>query len=89
MRQRVGALRLGISERQMNRLVKSYHTHAEQGLVSKYRGKIPSNKIPSDIREKALKLIYEKYYDFGLTLAHEYLTEEHELKSNVRKKKYG
>lgn len=83
LRQRVGALCLGISERQMTRLIKSYRTHAEQGLVNKHRGKIPNNKIPADIREKALKLIYEKYYDFGPTLAHEYLTEQHSFSFSV------
>ena len=77
--QSVGASHLGLSERQMRRLIKSYRTYAEQGLVSKHKGKVPSNKITTDITERALKLIHEKYYDFGPTLAQEYLTEQHDF----------
>jgi len=77
--QSVGASCLGLSERQIRRLIKNYRTHAEDGLVSKHKGKTPGNKTPPSIKEKALKLIYEKYYDFGPTLAHEYLTEQHDF----------
>jgi len=67
--QSVGASYLCLSERQMRRLIRSYRIYGKQGLESKHIGKIPSNKILSDTKEKALKLIHEKYYDFGPTLA--------------------
>ena len=81
--QSVGASHLCLSERQMRRLIRSYRIHGEQGLESKHIGKIPGNKILSDTKEKALMLIYEKYYDFGPTLAHEYLTEQHDFRFSV------
>ena len=81
--QSVGASYLCLSERQMRRLIRSYRIYGKQGLESKHIGKIPSNKILSDTKEKALKLIHEKYYDFGPTLAHEYLTEQHSFSFSV------
>lgn len=77
LRQSVGALQLGITERHLRRLVSGYRSHGAIALVSKHRGRIPNNKIPNDIQERALKIIYERYYDFSPTLVHEYLTEQH------------
>ena len=72
-----GSKKLSISDRHLRRLVSSFRLHGVDGLISKHRGKPPNNKISDAVRTQALKLIHEKYSDFGPTLAHEYLTEQH------------
>ena len=78
-----GSKNLNISDRHLRRLVSSFRLHGVDGLISKHRGKPPNNKISDAVRTQALKLIHEKYSDFGPTLAHEYLTEQHGLTFSV------
>jgi hypothetical protein len=51
--------------------------------VSKRRGKSSNHSLGTAVREDALKLIRRHYHDFGPTLAHEKLTEEHGLRLSV------
>ena len=78
-----GSKNLNISDRHLRRLVSSFRLHGVDGLISKHRGKPPNNKISDAVRTQALSLIHEKYSDFGPTLAHEYLTEQHGFKLSV------
>ena len=39
-----------------------------------------NNRLDVSVKQRGVDLIYEKYADFGPTLAHEKLTEEHHLK---------
>jgi hypothetical protein len=52
-------------------------------LVSKRRGKPSNNQLKGEVKQEAIDLIYSKYNDFGPTLAHEKLTEQHGLKLSV------
>lgn len=78
--QKEAARLLEISLRQVKRLWKAYRTQGAQGLVSKRRGKPSNNRLDTGIEQQALDLIKARYSDFGPTLAHEKLTEVHELK---------
>jgi len=78
-----GSSQLSISERHLRRLVSSFRLHGVDALISKHRGRPPNNKISDAVRTQALSLIHDKYSDFGPTLAHEYLTEQHGLKFSV------
>jgi len=49
------------------------------GLVSQRRGKPSNHQLDPAIVQQAIDLIYERYRDFGPTLAHEKLTEIHGL----------
>ncbi len=71
---------LGISVRQVKRVFRAYKTHGAAGLVSRRRGKPSNNQLDPDTMQTAIDLIYEYYHDFGPTLAHEKLTEVHNLK---------
>lgn len=77
MRQAEAASHLGLSVRQVKRLVRAVREEGAAGLASKRRGR-PSNRRIFDA-EKALclALIRTHYADFGPTLAAEYLTSEH------------
>src|SRR5512136_124918 len=77
--QKEAAHMLGMSIRQVKRLWKAYRTQGAQGLVSRRRGKPSNNRLDAGIVQQALDLIKAKYSDFGPTLAHEKLTEVHQL----------
>ena len=77
--QKEAAKKLKISERHVRRILRSYRQTGAAGLVSKRRGKRSNNQLKAEVKQQALDLIYSKYYDFGPTLAHEKLIEEHGL----------
>ncbi len=82
------AKQLGLSRRQVVRLCQGYRTMGEVALVSKRRGKPSNNRISKAVRNQAIGLIQSHYHDFGPTLAHEKLTEQHGLRlsrESVRK----
>ncbi|NTZ88782.1 ISNCY family transposase [Burkholderia metallica] len=82
------AERLGISRRQIERLVARYRAAGPVGLVSQRRGHASNHQLPEDLAHRALSLIRERYADFGPTLACEKLWECHGLqlsKETVRK----
>lgn len=73
------AERLGLTDRQVRRLVNYVRTEGPSGIVSKRRGKPSNNRLSSDTVATALKLIRSRYSDFGPTLACEKLREIHGL----------
>ncbi len=80
IKQKHAAGQLGLSIRQIKRLLKGYRQNGAAALISRRRGR-PSNRCLSEsIRTKALDLIRKHYHDFGPTFAHEKLTENHGLK---------
>jgi len=62
---------LGISERQARRLTKAFELHGPAALADKRRGAPSNRKLSSELRDHALALIRDRYYDFGPTLARE------------------
>jgi transposase len=82
------AKQLGLSRRQVVRLCQGYRTMGEAALVSKREGKPSNNRISKAVRNQVIGLIQSHYHDFGPTLAHEKLTEQHGLRlsrESVRK----
>jgi transposase len=75
MKQKAAAELLGISERQVKRLLRRYRQDGASGLVSKRRGKPSNNRLAEETRQKALDLLKSKYRGFGPTLACEKLVE--------------
>ena len=80
LKQSEAAEMLGVSERHVRRLVRGYRQDGERGLISKRRGKPSNNQMDEQVKQGAIDLIYRQYHDFGPTLAHEKLTEQHGLK---------
>jgi transposase len=83
MSQREAAEILGVSRRQIRRLLRSYREQREKGLISKRRGKPSNNQLKPEVKRQAIDLLHARYYDFGPTLAHEKLTELHGLNLSV------
>jgi len=79
LRQVDAAAQLGVSVRQVKRLVRRYRQAGPAGLVSGHRGKRANNALPEAVRQAALRLVREHYHDFGPTLACEKLVEQHGL----------
>src|SRR5512138_402152 len=80
MKQCDGARQLGLSIRQVKRLVKKYRHSGPAGLVSARRGRPSNRRHPEPLKAEALTLVRTRYEDFGPTLAHEKLTEVHRMR---------
>ena len=78
--QKEAARMLDLSVRQIKRLYRAYKAQGARGLVSQRRGKPSNNRLDAETQQKAIDLLYEHYRDFGPTLAHEKLTEKHDLR---------
>ncbi len=68
---------LGLSERQVQRLMNRFRKFGASGLVHRARGKPSNHRLPGELRKSVLSLIRERYPDFSPTLAQEKLTELH------------
>ena len=73
--QRRAALLVGLSERQMRRLVRAVRARGERGIVHGLRGRPSNRKVPEVLKERVLEVYGNKYPDFGPTLASEKLHE--------------
>lgn len=80
LKQREAAEMLMISERHVRRLFRDYKEGGAERLISKRRGKPSNNRLVPEVVKQAIDLIYERYADFGPTLAHEKIAEIHGLK---------
>jgi len=71
---------LGLSDRQVRRLVKRVRVEGDKGIVHKLRGMLSKRAIDENIRSKIVAVYREKYEDFGPTLASEKLLEIDKIK---------
>ena len=88
MKQKTAAELLGVSERQVKRLLRRYREQGASGLVSKRRGKPSSHQLAEETQREVLDLLKGKYKGFGPTLACEKMVEVEGLKisdESVRK----
>jgi len=82
LKQCEAAKQLGLSKRQIIRLVKEYRKKGPAGLISKRRGKQRNRSHSKDFKEKVMSLVHKHYADFGPTLAAEKLEERDKLSIN-------
>jgi transposase len=88
MSQKEAGTILGLSVRQIKRLLKAYRQQGAAGLVSKHRGRKGNNHLSEEVKKRALNLLKTKYQGFGPTLAHEKLVDKEKLQlsdESVRK----
>src|SRR6056297_3574572 len=74
-----GANMLGLTRRQIFRLLKRCREDGAASIRHKARGRHPNNRIHDSKRNFALALVRELYSDFGPTLAAEMLQDHHGL----------
>jgi transposase len=73
--QQEGAEMLGVSVRQIKRLLKRFRQAGASGLVSQQRGKPSNHQLSDEVKQKVLDFVKGKYRGFGPTLACEKLVE--------------
>jgi transposase len=83
MHQAEAAQQLGISVRQVKRIWRAYREGGAEELISRRRGMPSNNRLSQEVKQQALDLLDSRYPDFGPTLAHEKLSEVHQLKLSV------
>lgn len=71
---------LGLTRRQIFRLLARFRASGAAGLASRRRGRPGSHRHPAADRDRVLALVRERYADFGPTLAAEKLAALHGLK---------
>jgi transposase len=86
--QKQAAQQMGISVRQVSRLLDRYKKEGDAGLIHRARGKPSNRRIAPSVKERVITLLKEHYSDFGPTHAAEKFAERHGLefsKETVRK----
>lgn len=71
---------LNLTTRQIRRLKRKVKEEGASGLTHGNRGKIGNRAIPDNEKEKIIRLLHQKYPDFGPLLAAEKLEEKHKIK---------
>ena len=74
------ALKLGITERQVNRLIIKYKENGKSSFVHGNRGKSPAKTLDKSVSEDIILLYRTKYQDWNFTHFKEYLEEEENIK---------
>jgi transposase len=78
LKQSEAAVLLGLSERQVRRVLRRYREQGDAGLVHRLRGRPSNRKVPGRLKARALAVLGQQdYADFGPTLASETLAERH------------
>src|SRR5438067_5094023 len=81
--QREAAEELGLSIRQVKRLLYALKKRGDKAVVHGLRGKASNRKIEEDVEQKAVKVLSMPVYaGFGPTLAAEYLEKKHGIKAS-------
>lgn len=78
------AKKLGISRRQIDRLIIKYKEKGKSGFVHGNRGKCPSTTLDKSISEDIILLYKTKYQDFNFNHFKEYLEEEENIKVSYK-----
>lgn len=71
---------LGVTVRQVRRLVAEYRREGDAALVHKHRGRASNRRIREETKARAQELLRGKYADFGPLLASEQLEEREGIK---------
>ncbi|MDO4805169.1 MAG: ISNCY family transposase [Lachnospiraceae bacterium] len=77
------ALKLGITRRQVNRLIKAYKEKGKEAFVHGNRGRKPSRTTSDDVRQDVIDLYRTKYFDANFTHFTELLHEHEGIKLSV------
>ena len=79
----VAALSLGVTKRQINRLIKAYKEKGKAAFVHGNRGRKPATTKPDKIRQDVVDLYRTKYYDCNFTHYTELLARNEHIMLSV------
>lgn len=78
--QRQAAEELGLSVRQVKRLVRSLKKHGDKAVIHGLRGRPSNQRIEKSVEQEAVEILSaDLYKGFGPTLASEYLADRHDI----------
>jgi transposase len=78
--QKQAAAEIGVSERQVRRLLRSLKDRGDRAVLHASRGRASNNKIGNEQQEQAIAILSQEVYrGFGPTLSAEYLARQHQL----------
>ena len=75
LRQRAAGRLVGLSERQVRRILVRYRAEGDAGLVHRGRGRPSNRRVPETLRRRVMGRVARQYRDFGPTFAAEKLQE--------------
>lgn len=73
------AERLGLTVRQIERLVVRYRAEGPVGLISRHRNRTGNRALKASVAESVVRILRDQYADFGPTLATEKLPSRHNI----------
>ena len=76
---KTAALKIGCSDRHINRLIKGYKEKGKSFFIHGNRGRKPAITLPTDKKQLILDLYRTKYYDCNLTHYSELLREHEQV----------
>ncbi len=78
--QKQAAAEIGVSERQVRRMLRSLQQRGDKAVIHAARGRKSNRKIAEQVQEKAIGVLSQAVYQgFGPTLAAEYLAKRHDV----------
>jgi hypothetical protein len=78
--QKQAAEELGVTERQVRRLLRRLRTRGDRAVIHELRGRPSNRKVPAEWEGQAVAILTDPVYrGFGPTLAAEYLHHRHEI----------
>ena len=81
--QQAAAEELGLSVRQVKRMLRALKERGDRAVVHALRGQASNRKIGEEIEKRAVKILSDPVYQgFGPTLAAEYLQKKHKIEAS-------
>jgi transposase len=78
--QKEAGIELGLSDRQVRRMLKRFKSEGVQGAQKKHKG--GNRSFKEDFKDEVIRLVKEHYHDFGPKFASEKLLQKHNLEIN-------
>jgi len=78
--QKQAAEEIGVTERQVRRLLRKLGSKRDRAVIHELRGRASNRKLPAELEQRAIAILSDPVYrGFGPTLAAEYLSKKHRI----------
>ena len=78
--QKQAAEEIGVTERQVRRLLRKLRRKGDRAVIHELRGRASNRKLPAEMEQRAMTVLSDPVYrGFGPTLAAEYLHKRHQI----------
>lgn len=78
--QKQAAEEIGVTERQVRRLLRKLRRKGDRAVIHELRGRRSNRKLPEELQQRAVVILSDPVYrGFGPTLAAEYLDKQHQI----------